>query len=224
MALQIGSHLSKFCSANELIMDSLLFENRNKDISSSFSAIQTGLNGRNTHIFCRYKVYKNYPKQGETSFSSYQGGSFLRVTERMNLAWKIYSNKDTLLLGYHCQKAGTYYAGRNYTAWFSTEIPMRDGPYKFCGLPGLILKICDSKNQHQFTLTSIQKMKYIKPITFNKSNYKDVNAPEFVKALQVNIERLFGKIQGGDVVFNSEEHKAKSLQNLKARNNFIERY
>ena len=47
------------------------------------------------------------------------------------------------ILGYPCQKAVCQYGGRVWTAWFTTHIPISDGPYKFSGLPGLILRISD---------------------------------------------------------------------------------
>lgn len=33
------------------------------------------------------------------------------------------------------QKATCDFAGRKWIAWFTTEIPIQDGPYKFYGLP-----------------------------------------------------------------------------------------
>ena len=42
---------------------------------------------------------------------------------------------------FETQKAETFIFGRKWTAWFSPEIPIQDGPYKFRGLPGLIVKI-----------------------------------------------------------------------------------
>lgn len=59
-----------------------------------------------------------------------------------------------------CRKATTAKFGRNWTACFSEEIPISDGPYKFSGLPGLILKISDEKNHYTFELIEIKKNKY----------------------------------------------------------------
>jgi GLPGLI family protein len=193
-------------------------------MASSSKKIMASMNGNYTHIFCNYKIYKNFPKKGVLTFSSYQGGKFLRVTQTNGLKWKIEGEKDTILLGYNCQMARTSFAGRNYIAWFTPRIPINDGPYKFQGLPGLIVKISDTKNEHRFTLTGIQKLKYIQPILYNQSKYLDINAEEFVKAMKANLASLFGKVQNGDITISSDEGKAKSLQGLKTRNNFIEKY
>lgn len=67
------------------------------------------------------------------------------------LNWKIGSEHDTIV-GYACTKATTSYGGREYEAWFAPEIPISDGPYIFGGLPGLIIKLSDTKGHYVFTL------------------------------------------------------------------------
>lgn len=41
--------------------------------------------------------------------------------------WKLY-DEETEILGYKCKKATTSFAGRDYIAWYSTEISISDGP------------------------------------------------------------------------------------------------
>ena len=82
--------------------------------------------------------------------------------------WAIY--EDTLTVcGYLCQKATCDFRGRIYTAWFSTEIPINEGPWKFGGLPGLILKIYDKDKKFVFECTGISNTR--KPI--KKHNYEN---------------------------------------------------
>ena len=65
---------------------------------------------------------------------------------------------DTMsIMGYHCQKAECDYGGRHWTAWFSPEIPLNYGPYKFNGLPGLIMKIEDTSRQYCFEFAYIDE-------------------------------------------------------------------
>ncbi len=48
------------------------------------------------------------------------------------------------ILNYQCHKAETTFRGRSYTAWFTIDIPINEGPWKLYGLPGLILKLEDN--------------------------------------------------------------------------------
>jgi len=69
------------------------------------------------------------------------------IGEKINLFnWKIINNSDTIILNYHCQKAVTTFRGRNYEAFFSKELASYGGPWKFDGLPGLILSVRSTDN------------------------------------------------------------------------------
>jgi GLPGLI family protein len=50
-------------------------------------------------------------------------------------------NEEKLILGYQCQKAICTFRGRSYEAFFAKTIPISNGPFKFDGLPGMILAI-----------------------------------------------------------------------------------
>ena len=60
------------------------------------------------------------------------------------------------ILGYICQKATCYFRGRDYVAWFAPDIPIRQGPWKLGGLPGLILKAHDTDSLYMFEATMIE--------------------------------------------------------------------
>lgn len=100
-------------------------------------------------------VSKNYINK-ETLFEKQLYDKIFIVKNQCTIVWKIYSEKD-IYLGYSIQKASTEFGGRKWTAWFTTEIPVQDGPYKFHGLPGLILKLNDSENEFMYKMKSITK-------------------------------------------------------------------
>lgn len=76
--------------------------------------------------------------------------------------WQI--KKDTTTIsGLLAFKAECKYGGREWAAWFSPEIPISEGPYKFSGLPGLIIKLESSDGDYQFTLAGLTKQQNQRP-------------------------------------------------------------
>ncbi|GAB0157009.1 hypothetical protein CHRYSEOSP005_22780 [Chryseobacterium sp. Alg-005] len=65
--------------------------------------------------------------------------------------WKL-SEQTKNMGGYTLQKATAKFGGRNWTAWFTKDINLSEGPYKFNGLPGLIFEISDDKDNFKFSL------------------------------------------------------------------------
>jgi len=61
-----------------------------------------------------------------------------------SLAWRWDLKDEVRKIGaFNCQKANIKFRGREYTAWFTNEIPVPFGPWKFQGLSGLILEVYD---------------------------------------------------------------------------------
>ena len=72
-----------------------------------------------------------------------------------NFKWKI-TVEQKQILNYSCIKATTSFRGRNYEAWFTKELKINNGPWKFCGLPGLILSAKDYKGMYSFDASSVE--------------------------------------------------------------------
>lgn len=102
-----------------------------------------------------HTIVKDYGTD-QTIFSDRFGAStYCFSVQKEDFKWKLI-NEQKVILGYVCDKATTTYAGREYVAWYTKEISVPDGPYKFQGLPGLILSVYDSNKQFQFTVFSIK--------------------------------------------------------------------
>jgi GLPGLI family protein len=71
--------------------------------------------------------------------------------------WKISSDTATFG-GLHCQKAIAHFKGRDYTAWFCPDMPLHVGPWKFNGLPGVIVQVYDAKKDVQFMFDGVEKV------------------------------------------------------------------
>ncbi|SIS92585.1 GLPGLI family protein [Chryseobacterium ureilyticum] len=81
------------------------------------------------------------------------------------LNWNLESG-EKILLGSKCNNATVHYRGRDYIAWYTTDIPINNGPYIFGGLPGLILEIEDVDKKYTFEAVGITKTP--KPIYLRK--------------------------------------------------------
>ncbi|MGZ5192347.1 MAG: GLPGLI family protein [Kaistella sp.] len=84
------------------------------------------------------------------------------------LNWKI-SNEKAKIGSYNAQKATTEFGGRTWNAWFSSDIPLQDGPYKFHGLPGLIVKVEDEGKNYSWELKGNKKVENFNEITYLES-------------------------------------------------------
>ncbi|WP_454046742.1 GLPGLI family protein [Chryseobacterium sp. Marseille-Q8038] len=93
--------------------------------------------------------YQNYEYIGDVNF--------YKINEKSEQHWKI-SDSTKTFGGYQVQKATTQFGGRNWVAWFSKDIPIPYGPYKFNGLPGLIMELYDGKKDYYFKVIKSEKI------------------------------------------------------------------
>lgn len=107
------------------------------------------------------RIYKAYPSMKVQYVDKIANGftpSNIGYNEDLKFNWNILSDKQKIG-EYNTQKATTEFGGRKWTAWFSTDIPFQDGPYKFSGLPGLIVKIEDADKNYSWVLQGNKKVK-----------------------------------------------------------------
>lgn len=181
LVLQIGKRISKSYSQFIFQADSI-----------STEAIK---NGRATSpifqgIVPPIEVYKNYPASMNTvTYRTFANGpTFLYTEDKIKLAWKILPVTRKYLT-YTCQKAITNFRGRSYEAWFTSEIPFSEGPFKFGGLPGLILQIQDTRGHYVYNCVGIKKEKQINEIKMWSWKYESTTREKlnaFLKRIHEN--------------------------------------
>lgn len=88
---------------------------------------------------------------------------------------------DTLTIcGQLCQKAVCHFRGRSFEAWFAPGIPVGMGPWKFGGLPGLILKVQDADRLYTFECVGVELGKF--PIRkYDYSRYREMDRKQLLK-------------------------------------------
>ncbi len=84
-------------------------------------------------------------------------GKYFNVIDQPKLKWELMQKVDSIN-NYGCQYAKTEFRGRKYTACFSNEIKISEGPWKFKGLPGLIIQIKSDDGFIEYTLQSIAEL------------------------------------------------------------------
>lgn len=110
------------------------------------------------------------------------------------LSWILQSDTKTIA-DFPCQKALASFKGRNYIAWFTNKLPYPTGPWKFGGLPGLILEVYDEKKEVQFNFVSFYTpTPDLISLTENKKSVKI--SPERYKKMQVALNENPGAMSG----------------------------
>lgn len=105
-------------------------------------------------------IVKNYPDFNMTLYTSCQ--NYYQVKMQKKPKWKIFPEKEKIL-NFLAQKATTTLYNRKWTVWFTTDIPIQDGPYLLHGLPGLIVKAEDEKKGISFQLVEIRSLRNSDP-------------------------------------------------------------
>ena len=169
LILQIGKEVSKCYSYYTFQCDSL---RRTPDGAKVWSELfrraieKDGIYGDFPHVRMSTYVYKNYPTGQMTITDRISLQDYCYVDSLHTQTWTM-GDSTREVLGYTCQQATADFRGRHWTAWFATDIPVSDGPWKLGGLPGLILEAYDEGQQHVFTAVGLERVKD-EPIIFNR--------------------------------------------------------
>lgn len=135
-----------YFTSNESIEIPLALNTKSTDIDEN-TRIEI-IKGKNTFILKRNK-------SKELVLSDYLGFKPRLIIDTLqNFNWVLTKEKKKIV-NFNCIKATTRFRGRNYIAWFTEDVPIQNGPWKFCGLPGLIVKINDDKLIFNWELTGI---------------------------------------------------------------------
>lgn len=191
-----------------------------------------------------HKVVKLYPSM-EVKFAEKILQDNLIYREKPQFNWQIGTEKAKIG-AYNVQKATGTYAGRTWNAWFTNDIPFQDGPYKFSGLPGLIVKIEDKDLNYSWELKGNKKVENFEELTYGeklgakmgqKVNDLEVSREKFNKTFedykkdpfanvrnQVPANMMQNKIPGSDKTIGEMlKDQEKMLKDfLNANNNSIE--
>lgn len=207
-----------------------LFETANSYLRDSLDFISI-TEGERKYSYFNYKIvreddklitYDNIlPNRNEPGSEGY---SYLE--EVSDLAWSLC--EDTLRInGFLCQKATVTFGNRHWIAYFDPSIPIYEGPYKFKGLPGLVIQVSDHQNHWSFSLTNMEEgyqqfQATIEPVV----SFPLISKEAFFKNKK-STEKNFVEIQEAKFGRNPDPVKRERTnkffrQALQARSNWIE--
>jgi GLPGLI family protein len=186
--LEIGDKYSHYYSRFGYMIDSVWYnvksKRENKDGSDGINPKkEAGLKADEKPMF--EDVYVNYPETGLlTVLTRFGDTEYLYEEPVPKFEWNLQSDTTTIF-GYKCIKATTMFRGRAYNVWFTPFIPIRHGPWKFNGLPGLILQAADTKGYFEWKVIEIGKFQNVKIYFYNfKKTEMQMTTRENVMKLQ----------------------------------------
>lgn len=151
MILLIGDTMSKYQSERNYLKDSISahhFENGTNLTPTDYESLPK--------TYQNYTIIKNRETATLTTTESIIMDNFEYEQPMSDIEWQL-ENESQMIAGYMCQKATLSYGGRDFVAWFTSQIPVQEGAYKFAGLPGFLVNISDTRGHSVIELVSITK-------------------------------------------------------------------
>lgn len=175
-----------------------------------------------------FELMGNYPQKGsaqltmelsmgETSKRYLQEGAY------PGMEWRLVPGHDTVIQRLPCQRAECHFGGRDWVAYYIVSIPLQLGPYKFVGLPGLVVSVRGTEGHHSFTLLGQHSRPMPIYLPLGEKKVTKVSMAEYVKAIRTSqymqAEEYRRMIQAGEMQVDDPERLYKGANRV----NFIER-
>lgn len=162
--LALGDTHSLYMEKNAFIKDTTII-NAVERGENSFSVIPkvSGL-----QIISKEAILKDYTTSTVVVKDKHSAFDIHYDEDSPSFNWNLDSETEEIS-GYTCNRATLDFGGRSYVAWYTTEVPISDGPYKFNGLPGLIVKLESVDGEYKFLLKGLKKTN----VQVNLQSFKD---------------------------------------------------
>lgn len=171
----------------------------------------------------KYIVYTNFEEKTiqsqESVFKDREHQTYIVEEKQTDIQWDIL-NEHKMIGDFDAQKAIGVFRGRTYTVWFTSQIPVKYGPWKLNGLPGLILNVCDETNEVMFIVIDIEipristssdtRVKF----RFNKS-IERITLSEYLKMKEEQVDEV-------NKLFMSKLPRGASVEITNVKANVIE--
>jgi GLPGLI family protein len=214
--LYTGANQSLYISTYAWQLDSLVYEGHIDP--NDVSAMERLL--RMPQPSSREALLKTYRQGGMTVYNHVI--SLYVYEDATKLIWQIQAEQKTTEAGSVLTKATTSFRGPNYTAWFDENIPVSDGPYKFGGLPGLIIQIADDEQHYVFEAVKVVHFPKKQQIHIPYATHaKPITYQQFKELKEAYSTNPLAMLEmGGGFISEADKRKTKeNIQQQKSRNN-----
>ncbi|WP_126973134.1 GLPGLI family protein [Gynurincola endophyticus] len=150
------------------------------------------------------------------------GSDFMAIVDQVPTKWNI-TEETKEIGGYDAQKATIHWKGRDYEVWFTKEIPFATGPWKFVGLPGLVLEVKDKSGDIHIEYAGFDKFDEPRPFTLYYSTPKLVSYTDFVKTRKQfqdnagsHLDNMLNSNPGAKITIKGKDGQEMSIDEMKA--------
>ncbi len=188
LLLQIGRNVTKFYSYKTWQTDSLVRVTPPEQVMANLGSFHGGVQD---------VLFRN-AAAGRLTHTDQIGMDHLLYTEPLpDCGWELTDGERTIL-GYACRRAACTFRGRSYEAWYTPEIAVSCGPWKFGGLPGLILAVRDAAGVLELEATGVEQR--VEPICMTDRNYMKTNRKKYLELKQKVMTDPVGYLAGNSNV------------------------
>lgn len=169
--------------------------------------------------FSEVYINQSQKKLYENLYEERALNTYFSATEDIpKLKWQLV-NETKKVNNYVCKKATTQFRGRTYTAWYTEQIPVSKGPWKFGGLPGLILSVEDAEGKFGYFVKKIsfdykgenqltqvkERLNKFKNVSFQELDKLIIDAKK--KEFETRLAKARSKNMTGGFIYTTESWK-----------------
>lgn len=160
------------------------------------------------------KVRHNIWKEGSKVTASIPIGMYFYKFNEPDLKWELINEKK-IIHNMECNLAKVSTENDVFYAWYNSEIPFSEGPFRFKGLPGLILEVYNENKTIEFIVRSIKK------------SDRDIEKMASVATIDVQDKKVFFKARDKWLKYPfdnavSKEREKQGIDEVKKMNVFLD--
>lgn len=167
------------------------------------------------------RIVKDYKEERITNHNKVGTNAYV-YSEAMQIGeWKLL-DEEKKIHNFQCQLAEIEYGGRVWQAYYTTAIPLSDGPYKFSGLPGLIVLLQDKEEHYSFEMLRLDPIEEIPSYLENpRENTSSISKQEYYNEYRKFTGNPLIQLEQMGVVLDENNRRTaqQNIRNKNAKNN-----